>query len=265
MKRIPSLEALGLTRLEALAYTYLVANPGTTGYGVSRGIGKPTANVYRALESLERKGAVRNDRASPPLYRAVPPGELFDQLEREFMDRREIAARALAALAVQPDADDDGMFALTTAEQVMGRLRILLTAARRFALVDGAPEILESLEDAVGDARARGTRVVILARGAARVPHGDTFEDRSAGGERPGALRAVADAREALIARLSPDGGARDALWTRSALFARTLHDAVANDVFYVLVEQGLREGLSVEELEGAFDGCRALRALARD
>ena len=66
-----SLESLGLTQIEALAYAYLVANPSSTGYRVARGIGKPTANVYRALESLGRKGAVLQDRALTPSFRAL--------------------------------------------------------------------------------------------------------------------------------------------------------------------------------------------------
>lgn len=249
MKPIPSLEALGLTRLEALAYAWLVAHPATTGYKVSKGIGKPTANVYRALEGLERKGAVTNDRASPPLYRAVAPDELLDQLEQEFIDRRAIAAQALRALEAHnhADADEDGVYPLTSPEQVLGRARVLLSAARRVALLDAPPELRDGLTDAVEDVRSRGAQVLVLARDAAS------------------ALRVVVDARDALIATIAPDGrSVRDAMWTRSALFARTLHDAIANEMFFVLVEQGLREGMSVDELEGAFERTRALRALVR-
>ncbi|MDH4037489.1 MAG: hypothetical protein OEX18_05980 [Candidatus Krumholzibacteria bacterium] len=258
MKPIPSLEALGLTRLEALAYAYLVANPATTGYRVSKGIGKPTANVYRALESLARKGAVTDDRASPPLFRAVPPDELFDQLEREFMDRREIASRALASVAVETDADEDGFFALKDRDQVMGRVRVMLAAARRIVVMDASAPVRVELAEAIADTRARGARVFILARGAAGE---DTHADTVAGAPDATVLRVALDAREALVATLAPDGkAARDAVWSRNATMARTLHDAIANDAFFVLVEQGLSEGMSVDELEGAFERCRAVR-----
>ena len=264
MNPIPSLEALGLTNLEALSYAWLVAHPGTTGYKVSKGIGKPTANVYRALESLERKGAVTNDRASPPLFRAVAPDELFDQLEREFMDRRGIAAQALASLSGEPDADEDGIFRLKNADQVMGRARILLAAAKRAVLLDATPEVLASLGDALDAARSRGVRAVVLARGSLAADHPDTIRDATARRSAETTLRMVADAREALIATLPTDGTATaDAMWTRSPLFARTLRDAIATDAFYVLVEQGLRDGLSVDELEGAFERCREIRAIA--
>jgi sugar-specific transcriptional regulator TrmB len=265
MKTIPSLEALGLTQLEALAYTYLVSCPGITGYKVSKGIGKPTANVYRALESLERKGAVRHDRGAPPLFSAVPPAELLDQLERDFLDRREIAARALASIQIGPDTDEDGIHALKSPDQVIGRARIMLAAARRVVLIEASEHFLAALADVVADARARGVRTVVLARAAPGAAHVDTIVD-SAPPVAGAILRVVADAHEGLMASLAPRADAvKDAVWTRSALFARTLHDAIANDVFFVLVGQGLRDGLSVEELEGAFESCRAVRALARD
>jgi sugar-specific transcriptional regulator TrmB len=267
MKTIPSLESLGLTRLESLAYAFLVAHPASTGYKVSKGIGKPTANVYRALESLDRKGAVTNDRASPPLFRAVAPDQLLDQLEREFMDRREIAARTLASLEVAPEAgDDDGVFALKTADQVAGRARVLLMAARRVAMIDAPGAVLAPLADTVDDARNRGVRVITLLRGADAGDHADTVPMAASGADGAAPFRVVADGREALIATVATDRATlRDGLWTRSALVARTLHDAIANEVFFVLVEDGLRGGLSVDELEGAFERCRMMRALARD
>lgn len=266
MKRIPSLEALGMTRLEAVSYAFLVANPASTGYGVSKGIGKPTANVYRALESLERKGAVRNDRGSPPKFRAVPPAELLDQLEREFMDRRAIASTALAALEAATDRDDDadGMFALATAEQVTGRTRLMLTAARRIALVDAGPDAFDLLSDAVDDARSRRVRVLVRVRGPAQAGHPDTIAVAAGDAAGEGAIRAVMDAREALIARLDADAAtAREAVWTRSPLFVRTLHDALATELFYTRIERGLSEGLSVDELEGFYEECRRLRSPA--
>jgi sugar-specific transcriptional regulator TrmB len=259
MKPIPSLEALGLTRLEALAYAFLVANPAATGYRVSKGIGKPTANVYRALESLERKGAVRNDGASPPLYRAVAPDELLAQLESEFMDRREIAARALVSLESlpEPDTNSEGVQRLGSRDEVLARTRILLTAARRAVLLDAPAPVLQALALAIADARTRGARVVVLARGSSAPSHPDTLADA----RDTGTLRVVADGRDALVAGIAVDA-IREAIWTRSPLIAHALHDAIANDFFYLLVEQGLREGLSVDDLEGAFERCRAIRAL---
>jgi sugar-specific transcriptional regulator TrmB len=252
-----ALESLGLAHMEALSYAYLAANPASTGYRVARGIGKPTANVYRALETLERKGLVHHDRGKPPTYRALPPPDMLARLEHEFMERKARAERELAALS--PVADDEKLYALKTQQQVLARARVLLAAARRLALIDAPGDAVASLADEVADARSRHVRVVVVTDGEASE-HDDTI--RSA---RPlGAVRLVADAREALVA--SPpndDGSVREATWTRSPLFGRVLHEALVAEVLYALIERGLQDGLSVDEVESAFERCRKLRGTA--
>jgi HTH-type transcriptional regulator, sugar sensing transcriptional regulator len=243
MNPTDSLQQLGLTPMEALAYTYLVANPSATGYRVARGVGKPTANVYRALESLERKGAVIRDRSTAPLFRALAPQELLGQLEREFAQRKASAARELASL--HAEKDDDRLYSLGTTAQVMDRARRLLTSARRIVLADVPGILAEKLAGEIEQARTRGTRVLVIAGG--RVD--------------PLRLRMVADGREALLADLSPDATrVRDALWTQSAVFAVTIHDALTTELFFLEVGRGVAEGLSVDEVEQAFERCREVR-----
>lgn len=263
MDAITSLQSLGLTPIEALSYTYLVANPSATGYRVARGIGKPTANVYRALESLERKGAVVRDRTATPLFRALPPEDLLGQLEREFVMRRSSASRELAIL--RADEADERLYSLGSIDHVMSRARILLAAARRIVLADAPADVVESIAEEVRDARARGTRVVVIARGATdgepSGKHGDTWVEE---GSRRGdghALRMVADAREALLASFTLDAKrVRDAVWTRSALFCATIHDALTTELFFLQVARGASDGLSVDEVERAFEKCREIR-----
>jgi sugar-specific transcriptional regulator TrmB len=266
-----SLELLGLTRIEALAYAYLVANPSSTGYRVARGIGKPTANVYRALESLVRKGAVLQDRAATPAFRALAPEDLLARLEDQFMQRKARAARELASL--RPDEGDERVYALTSFEQVLSRARILLASTRRVSFVDAAHDIVAMLVTEIQDARQRGARVLLRSRPvpvfAEPAPdravraHRDTLSDSAA---RPGthpSLRIVTDAREVLLAWFSPDGArVREASWTRSPFVARAQHEALASERCCLQVELGMADGLSVDDLEAFFEERRALLAL---
>jgi hypothetical protein len=108
-------------------------------------------------------------------------------------------------------------------------------------------------------------RVAARVRGGGETPSGaDTFADAETAPARLApALRMVADGREALLASLSPDGrGVRDAVWTRSAFVARTMHDALAAELFYARVERGFADGLSVDEVESAFERSRELREM---
>ncbi len=245
--------------MEALAYTYLVANPSATGYRVARGVGKPTANVYRALESLERKGAVIRDRSAAPLFRAIAPQELLGQLEREFVERKASAARELASL--HADKDDERLYSLGSVEQVVDRGRRLLASARRIVLADAPGDLIESLADGIAQARGRGIRVLVIEQDRL-VDARDAVPTQA--GRRRGAqprLRMVADAREALLAELSPDvTRVREALWTQSAIFAATIHDALTTELFFLEVARGVAEGLSVDEVEQAFERCREIR-----
>jgi len=261
MNQKTSLQELGLTPMEALAYTYLVANPSATGYRVARGVGKPTANVYRALESLERKGAVVRDRSAAPLFRAMAPHELLGQLEREFTERKASAARELASL--HADKDDERLYSLGTTEQLMDRARRLLASARRVVLADAPGDLIEKLADEIERARGRGIHVLVIAGGwpvdaraaaSAQTPRRRVVQSTTR-------LRMVADAREALLADLSLDATrVREAFWTQSAIFAATIHDALTTELFFLEVGRGVAEGLSVDEVEQAFERCREIR-----
>ncbi len=261
-----SLESLGLTQMEALAYTYLVANPSSTGYRVARGIGKPTANTYRALESLSRKGAVLQDRAATPSFRALTPDDLLARLEHDFMQRKNAAAQKLASL--QPDEGDERIYALGSSDQVLTRARIVLASARRLVLMDATTAIVHALENEIGEARGRRVRVLIRARahggaGTSRASHRDTFDgDMPPPGTLP-SLRMVADAREVVLAAFDHDETRiREAFWTRSAFLARSLHDAIASELCCARLEAMMSDGLSVDEVEAVMEEWRETRRL---
>jgi sugar-specific transcriptional regulator TrmB len=266
-----SLESLGLTQIEALAYAYLVANPSSTGYRVARGIGKPTANVYRALESLGRKGAVLQDRAATPAFRALSPDDLLARLEDQFMQRKARAARDLSAL--QPDEGDERMYSLKSFDQVIVRARILLASTRRVTFVDAAHDVAAMLVTEIQDARQHGARLLLRSRpvplfaeptpNRAVAEHRDTIIDAIRPPGTPPSLRIVSDAREVLLAWFSLEGGkVREALWTRSAFIARATHEALASERLCLQIELGMADGLSVDEVEASFEERRSLLLL---
>src|SRR5262249_42168099 len=93
-----ALADLGFTALEAEIYLLLLAESPATGYRIAQRLAKPTANVYKGLESLEQKGAVLVGEGAGRLARAIEPDELLAQVERRFHSRRERAANALAGV-----------------------------------------------------------------------------------------------------------------------------------------------------------------------
>src|SRR5262249_12589126 len=156
-----SLTGLGFTELEAEVYVALLQHSPVTGYRVAQSIGRPVANTYKAIESLQQKGAVLVDEGSSRLCRAVPADELLAQLERRFERRRHQAASALASVRAAPE--DDRVYQLQSVEQVFERCRRMLDGCEQAAVLDIFPKPLEELREAVERAARRGVRVAVKA------------------------------------------------------------------------------------------------------
>ena len=75
---IEELEYLGFTQLESEVYTFLLGANASTGYAISQAIAKPAANVYKAITTLENKGAVYVEEGSSRLCTAVSSDELLN-------------------------------------------------------------------------------------------------------------------------------------------------------------------------------------------
>ena len=66
------LVALGFTGLESEIYSLLLRESAVTGYRIAKGLRKPAANVYKAIEALEAKGAVMVDQGRHRVRRGAP-------------------------------------------------------------------------------------------------------------------------------------------------------------------------------------------------
>jgi sugar-specific transcriptional regulator TrmB len=76
---------IGFTRLEAVTYLHLIQEPSVTGYRVAQAIAKPVPNVYKALESLQKKGAIVCDEsAAHRRYVALPIAGFLQQLHDQL-------------------------------------------------------------------------------------------------------------------------------------------------------------------------------------
>jgi len=106
------LQTLGFSKLEAAIYTFLLQQPPTTGYGIALTLGKPIANTYKGINALQAKGAVIVDESQTRLCRAVPPAEIFGQMQNALKQHREQAAETLAKL--KTTADDARVYRLYT-------------------------------------------------------------------------------------------------------------------------------------------------------
>lgn len=231
---IGPLRDLGLSEIESRVYAYLVGKEPTTGYRISHAIGKPTANTYKAIASLERAGAVLVDEGDNRLVRAVPPRELLQQLERRFRRSRERAAEVLENLS--RDESEEGVYTLKAVDQVLERARSMLQRAEEIVLLDIFPGPFSELAEDLRAAADRGIRVVAKVYEPVEIPGMETVLEPEA--ERvfamwPGQqLTVVRDAEEHLIGLLS--GGldaVLQAVWSNSLYLSCMHHNHVSAEI----------------------------------
>lgn len=228
---IQPLVDLGFTELEASVYLCLVQESPLTGYAVAKAIGKPTANTYRAIEALARKGAVMFDDGEHRLCRAHSPSEVLGRLERDFDARRRRAQRAVGRLHRR--GDDQRIYQLRTASQVFDRALAMIGAARRIVMVDAFPAPLQRLAGALVEAAERGVLVCVHAYREARLPGVElrTSEiQHYALDAWPGAhVSVAADAEQHLYALLSDDlETVTQAVWSGSLYLSCMAHNHLA-------------------------------------
>jgi len=255
------LEELGFTALEAEVYELLLREAPATGYAVARHLGKPGANVYKALESLETKGAVVVDRAKRRIYRPVPPTELLSQLDRLFAKRRERAKSALEGVAAA--RRDDGIYRMSNPEQVLERCRTVVGAATFALLVDGDAPTLRQLQAELETAASRGVHVVIKAYSPFEVAGARVIlrpNPQEIVSDTPGTFFSIAmDGSEFLLARLSHEGAVQEAIWTASPMLAFQGYMGLVNELTLTAIMRRLEEGASIEEVRETFEKDRFL------
>lgn len=242
---VQSLIGLGLTALESEVYVYLLENSPATGYRAAKAIGRPTANTYKAIESLRDKGAVIIEDSKNRLCRAVPTVEFLAVLEHRFLHLKNEAGRELTKL--KPAPDDERFYYLRTPEQVFERFREMLRRCEAVALLDLFPLPVEETRGDIESAAARGIHVAVKVyrsckiRGAQVVP---ALEAEKTIRRWPGHwANLVVDGREHLLAFLSRDGASvLQAVWSTNTYTSWVYHSSLMFELMHGALSESLRK-----------------------
>ena len=250
---VQALQTLGFSELESAIYTFLLQQPPTTGYRIAHVLDKPVANTYKGIAALQAKGAVIIDDSKTRLCRAVPPVELFGQMERGLRQRCEQAAQALAKL--KAPAEDERVYRLHTWEQVMERTRQMIGRAEQVVLISAFPEPLSAIQAELETAAQRGVGVLLKIYaptnivGAHIIQSNETpiLLERFPAQE----LSLVVDAQEQLQA-LIQNGGQEviQAIWSRSAFLAFNHYNGLYSEWLLTALTAQIHAGASGETLQ---------------
>lgn len=158
------LERFGFTPTESKSYQALLKLGGSTGYAVARDLGIARANVYQALESLVRRGAVRKAATIPSQYSAAQPAALIAQLERSFRHNLLELDESLSRLPKVSAVAAPGLELILAADQLLARAVAAAGSAGSELLAVTGPWAAE-LNDALGRAGSRGAAVRCVSLG----------------------------------------------------------------------------------------------------
>ena len=236
------LQALGFTEIEALVYGYLVENSPATGYRISHAIGKQPPNTYKAIATLEDKGAIIVEVGEKKLCRAVSPTELLNNLEQRFRQHSLEANHALKALSRQ--SPDDGIYHLKRVDHVIERSRIMLKRAREIVLCDLFPGPFGLLADSIRECAARGVRVACKVYNDEQISGVRTYQltDRENTLDIwPGQqISIIVDSEEYLLGLLSRDmESVHEAVWSNSTFLSCIHHNNVSAEILFTALKSG--------------------------
>lgn len=242
---VASLVEIGLAGLEAEVYVFLVGEPGATGYRVAQAIGKPTANTYKAIAALEKKGAVLVDDGSTRVCRAVPWQTLLAQHAEQQRQRLETASSALARLNTASDDDDDGLYRLGSADAAIALARRVIAEARDVVLAVLGPSLLPHLHNELAAAAARGVDVAVKSYGSFNIAgvqcvssnQAATASDFAIGEE----LQLAVDGTCCVIAFVTPaTNESAFALWTENKVVALSQFNHLSVELTFTELVRGV-------------------------
>ena len=250
---VQALQPLGFSELEAVIYAYLLQQPSTTGYRIAQALGKPIANTYKAINALQVKGAVIVDESKSRLCRAVPPAEIFGQMERTLRQQCAAAAETLAKL--KTPAEDARVYRLHSWEQVMERARQMIERAEQVVLLAIFPQLLAEVKSELQRAAQRGVGVLVKLyqpeeiEGASVVLSNETeyFLRQFPAQE----LSLVVDAQEQLQAMLAWEGQqVLQAIWSSSAFLSFNHYNGLYSEWILTILAAQIQTRASYETLQ---------------
>jgi len=221
------LRELALNELETTIYIWLLKNNRSTGYGIASQINKPVANTYKALKSLEKKGAVVSDNSSNNKYfSSVNVEEFLNKIEREFRNTKEQIIGEVNKLKVQQESG--GIYEIQSAEHAYEKAINMINSAETTLLVDCFPTQMKKIKTPLSEKSSKGITIFLKNYCDTKINNINQICSKNTelpveglGGEWMIILK---DTTESLIALFTKDGKKlKHCIWTKDSFLSFVL------------------------------------------
>jgi len=233
---IGKLNRFGFNKLEAEVYITLLKDSPLTGYRLAQVLNKAAANTYKALESLEKKGAVvAEETPTMKQYAAIPIKDFMDQVEFTFVNDRNYLEDALKN--VHNSLSGDKIYMLQSLDQVFEKCEKMLDSAENCVIVDAFPNMLKKIIPYLEKAAANNVNIVVNAYGPVEVQDCHVIVKSNAkkvlnlwSGDW---MNIAVDGKEYLITAVEKDGSLQHAIWSNSPYLSFFVFNGFRYEMLY--------------------------------
>ena len=159
--QVNTLIDIGFNKLEADVYIYLLSHPPATAYKIGKEINKPTANVYKVIDTLSIKGAVLIEDNKNKLCQAVNSNEFIAAYKAEILKNASKAEKALNNF--NEVAPDQNSYKIQSVALVFERFRHMMERCKTIAVIDAFPNVLDLIIPIIEKAANRNIEIYVEA------------------------------------------------------------------------------------------------------
>ncbi len=254
---VAKLIKLGFNRLEAEVYLTLTRESPLTGYRIAQILNKAAANTYKALESLEKKGAVvAEETPTVKQYAAIPVSDYLDQLESGLRNDRKFLEESLRD--INYSLSGDKIYMLQTFDQVLEKCSKMLENAWHSVIVDAFPPMLAKISHMLEKAAGNGVNIIVNAYEPVEVKNCRVIVKSNAAkvltlwsGDW---MNIAVDGREYLITALEKDGTLQHAIWSNSPYLSFFVFNGFRYEMLFSALSSKIPKDQKNEILNSAFE-----------
>jgi sugar-specific transcriptional regulator TrmB len=247
------LTEIGLNKLEAEVYLYLLTHKPATAYRIGKDINKPTANVYKAIDSLKTKGAVLVELNNNKLCSAVLPNEFLNHYEKNIFAKTHQLKSELKNLT--PQTEDMLTYSIDSVPLIFERFENMMNKCKSIAVIDAFPEILKKIKPIIEKHATRNIDIHIESYEYIHIANVDITEavigKQALKHWQSQQLNLVIDGKEYLLALLNNKlTKVVQATWSNNNYVACILHAGILKEQTVLKIMNSVETENSIEKIK---------------